>query len=74
VLADLIAAVTGDFAGAGYHLLTLGLADDDPLRAGLRGTFSPPFRSVMYAVPVKAADEPPLPPGMGRPYVEFALV
>ena len=74
VLAELLAAVSVDHAGAGYHLATLGFTEGDPLLAGLKGSLAQPFRSRMYLVRPKAAQQPPLPQGTGRPYVELALI
>jgi GNAT superfamily N-acetyltransferase len=74
VLADLLAAVTAEHAGDGHHLLALGLPGGDPLLPGLRGFMAIPFTSRVFGVRAKDPGLPALPPSMGRPYLDLALI
>jgi hypothetical protein len=74
VLEDLLRAVVDEHLGRGYHLLHIGFAGEDPLRAALGPFLAQRFRSQIYLVAEKGAYPSVWPPGHEDPYVDLAII
>jgi len=73
VLRSLITGVANDHVGHGYHMLHVGFAGDDPLRAATTGLLCQRFRSQVLITPRRG-----LPRCEGwfdsRPYIDLAMI
>lgn len=74
VLQDLLRAVVNEHLGSGYHMLHVGFAGDDPLRAALKPFFVQRFASQIYLVAERGAYPSVWPPGHEDPYLDLAII
>lgn len=74
ILEDLIRTVVNEHLGAGYHMLHVGFAGDDPLRAALKPFLVQHFRSQIYLVAERDAYPTVWPPGHEDPYIDLAII
>lgn len=73
VLRALVAGIANDHVGRGYHMMHVGFAGDDPLRAATRGLVCQRFRSQIFVVNRRGV---PRCAGWfeGAPYVDLAMI
>jgi len=74
VLEDLLHEVVNEHLGSGYHMLHVGFAGDDPLRAALKPFFVQRFPSQIYLVAERGAYPTVWPPGHEDPYIDLAII